>query len=62
MVGSHKESYGESDDRVVAPAIEDRCKHFCTVGIPFTVVSLKIDVMFIYFILLLYNSSWGIIL
>ena len=53
MVGMSKEAYGEICDRVVAPAVEDRCKNVGTISTPYINITIKDDFLFIKFLLLL---------
>ena len=56
-VGMSRVAYGESGDRVVAPAVKDICKHFGTIAIPPITTTLKAGLLFRIFLLLLYNFS-----
>ena len=55
MVGASKEAKGESGNRIEAPAVKERCKHFGTVVIPPIAITLKADALFRKFVLLLYK-------
>ena len=59
MIGMSKEAYVESGSRVVAPAVEERCKYFGTIDIPSITIMLKADLMFRKILLLLYKFSGG---
>ena len=58
-VGMSREAYGESGDRVVAPAAKERCKFVGTISTPSITTTLKHCLLFINFLLLLCKFSWG---
>ena len=42
----HKEEQGESGDSIVAQAVEERCKNFGTIYIPFITINIEADLLF----------------
>ena len=59
MVGMIKEGYKENGDRVITPAVEDRCKKIGTIATPSTTIILKAVLIFRELLLLLYKFSGG---
>ena len=59
MVGMTNKSEWESDNRILAPEEEDRCKKFGTIDIPTIIITILTDLLFIIILLLLYKLSGG---
>ena len=53
------EAYGESGNRVVAPAVKQRCKTFGTISIPSISSTITVGFLFRNFLLLLFKFSQG---
>ena len=46
MLGIRREAKGENYDRVVLPAVEDRCKNVGTIATPYITITLKAGFIF----------------
>ena len=54
-----KEAWVENGDRIIVPAVEDRCKSFGAIAIPSINITLKADFLFLNVFLPFYKFSGG---